>query len=72
VYDTTLPPVYSSFYSIYETAEAAVVPIGHYDTGGVLISDPGPYSRAFYIDVTYGSLFYQFSYGPYYITYEVE
>lgn len=72
VYDTTLPPVYSSFYSIYETAEAAVVPIGHYDTGGVLISDPGPYSRAFYIDVTYGSLFYQFSYGPYYLSYEVE
>jgi len=32
---------------------------------------PGTYSSGFYIDVYYGSLFYTYTYGPYYLLYEV-
>ncbi|NLN92003.1 MAG: hypothetical protein GX130_01655 [Candidatus Hydrogenedens sp.] len=70
-YDTENPP-YGTTHSIWEVDTAFVMPIGHYDTEDILISDAGTFSRSFYIDVNYGSLNYQFTYGPYYVQYDVD
>lgn len=71
-YNTEQAPSYGTMYSVYEADAVTVAPTGHYDTDGELISDAGSYSRSFYIDVTYGSLYYLFSYGPYYVKYDVD
>lgn len=69
-YDTESPP-YGNSYATWETDTAFISPMGHYDTEGIIVGEPGVYSRSFYIEVDYGSLYYTYRYGPYYLQYEV-
>jgi len=73
------PPVEPPYYLVYPEYDGMGIP-GIADSGTFVpelpVDEfdnpiPGVYSNMFYIDVYYGSLFYAFSHGPYYIVYTV-
>ncbi|NLO32222.1 MAG: VWA domain-containing protein [Candidatus Hydrogenedentes bacterium] len=64
-------PLNLPFYSLYDANTAYVIP-DIFDTDGGLKVAPGSYSVKFKIEVHYGTLPYEFSYGPYYLRYQVQ